>query len=42
MSLDNIQLPGFVIQDLFQKSLVDATGIEKKQIMFNVEIGEQK
>ena len=23
MSLDNIQLPGFIIQDLFQKSLVD-------------------
>lgn len=25
MSLDNIQLPGFVIQDLFQKTLIDLT-----------------
>lgn len=26
MSLDNIQLPGFIIQDLFQKTLVDING----------------
>lgn len=30
MSIDNIQLPAFVIQDLFQKTLVDLTGNEKK------------
>ena len=31
MSLDNIQLPAFVIQDLFQKSLVDLSGNEPKK-----------
>ncbi len=29
MSLDNIQLPGFVIQDLFKKTLVDLNSNEK-------------
>ena len=33
MSLDDIKLPGFVIQDLFQKTLVDLTGNEKKEII---------
>lgn len=32
MSLDDIKLPGFVIQDLFQKTLVDLSDNEKKQI----------
>ena len=32
MSLDDIKLPGFVIQDLFQKTLVDLSVKEKKQI----------
>ena len=32
MSIDNIQLPAFVIQDLFQKTLVDLSVNEKKQI----------
>jgi len=32
MSLDSIQLPAFVIQDLFQKNLVDLSGNEKKKI----------
>lgn len=31
MSLDNIQLPGFVIQDLFQKTLVDLNTVENKK-----------
>ena len=30
MSIDNIHLPDFVIQDLFRKSLVDLNGNEKK------------
>lgn len=29
MSLDNIQFPGFILQDLFQKTLVDLSGSEK-------------
>ena len=32
MSLDNIHLPGFVIQDLFQKTLVDLTTEELKVV----------
>lgn len=32
MSLDNIQFPGFILQDLFQKSLVDLSGREKIQL----------
>lgn len=28
MSLDNIRLPGFILQDLFQKTLVDLSGKE--------------
>ena len=31
MSIDNIQLPDFVIQDLFRNSLVDLSDNEKKQ-----------
>jgi DNA polymerase III psi subunit len=31
MSLDNIQLPAFVIQDLFRKNLVDTNSNEKKE-----------
>ena len=31
MNLNNIQLPAFVIQDLFQKTLVDTNNNEKKQ-----------
>lgn len=31
MSLDNIQLPAFVIQDLFRNTLVDINSNEKKQ-----------
>lgn len=31
MSIDNIQLPSIVIQDLFRKSLVDLNSNEKKQ-----------
>ena len=31
MSLDNIQLPAFVIQDLFRKNLVDINSNEKKE-----------
>jgi DNA polymerase III psi subunit len=31
MSIDDIQLPGFVIQNLFQNSLVDLTGNETQQ-----------
>ena len=31
MSIDNIQLPGFIIQDLFQNSLVDLADNEKQQ-----------
>ena len=33
MSIDDIQLPAFVIQDLFQKSLVDINSIEKTEII---------
>ena len=32
MSLDNIRLPAFVIQDLFQKTLVDITDNEIQQL----------
>lgn len=32
MSLDNIQLPGFILQDLFQKTLVDLSGSEKTDL----------
>ena len=32
MSLDNIRLPGFIIQDLFQKTLVDIHGSENEQL----------
>lgn len=32
MSLDNIQLPGFVIQNLFQKTLVDLTSNKKNLV----------
>lgn len=32
MSIDNIQLPAFVIQDLFQNSLVDLTGNKIQQL----------
>jgi len=31
MSLDNIQLPAFVIQDLFQKTLVDLNSAENEE-----------
>ena len=31
MSLNDIELPAFIIQDLFQKTLVDLSGNEKKQ-----------
>ncbi len=31
MSLNDIELPEFIIQDLFQKTLVDLSGNEKKQ-----------
>lgn len=33
MSIDNIQLPAFVIQDLFQNSLVDLTDNGKPQLV---------
>ncbi len=33
MSLDNIQLPAFVIQDLFRKTLVDINSNETKQLV---------
>ncbi|MEO5783370.1 MAG: hypothetical protein ABIQ07_08875 [Ginsengibacter sp.] len=33
MSLNDIELPAFVIQDLFQKTLVDMSGNEKEQIV---------
>lgn len=33
MNLNEIELPAFVIQDLFQKTLVDLSGKEKKQIV---------
>lgn len=33
MTIDNIQLPGFVIQDLFRKTLVDLNSNEMKQII---------
>lgn len=32
MSLDNVQLPGFVIQNLFQKTLVDLTSNKKNPV----------
>ena len=33
MSLDDIRLPAYVIQDLFQKTLVDLSANEKKKII---------
>lgn len=38
MSLDNIHLPVFVIQDLFKKSLVDLSAVEPKKISKSKEI----
>jgi DNA polymerase III psi subunit len=38
MSLDNIQLPGFIIQDLYQKSLVDLNNSESKNTAKSKEI----
>lgn len=32
MSLDDIQLPGFIIQDLYKKSLVEVSGKKNKEI----------
>lgn len=32
MSLDNIRLPGFIIQDLFHKSLVDINSIKNESL----------
>ena len=33
MSIDNIRLPAFIIQDLFQKTLVDLNSNEKKPVV---------
>jgi hypothetical protein len=33
MSLDDIRLPAYVIQDLFQKTLVDLSSNKKKKII---------
>jgi len=38
MSLDNIQLPGFIIQDLFQKTLVDLNNEKRIEIQTNTEL----
>ena len=38
MSLDNIQLPGFIIQDLFQTTLVDLNNEKRIEIQTNKEL----